>query len=381
MLDALYRSQKKITVTESENNMFTMWIRISETKEDPTVNYCIQRLREYASTNNKNLHIITSEEDIPIYIQLLIDVGIPSSLGSSLGRTYVDNLVWLKNNYTSFSPTEPNGMRIQHLSDILRYSLLATFGGMWIDASSILNDEVPNWNGKYDIVVPSRFNVENIMQAIFPDKHERFIYITRLLGLNKARRSLRGVLERRSRYDDNHIQLAGIPENWFIWCKPKCRPMILWAYYTLSQARTIMTSDMTQKAQVLRNLDLPNPREPSPIPSITKHYLWTYTVFAYVCRILNAHIDGVKNLFGGEADPKETSMTFSKLSRVKVGLLPFASHKNCFTIKPWLFKMTTSCREHFKSIEVTPENVAEKIEEIMKKSHYNFAKVHKGSFY
>ena len=168
MLIQLYRgsgdTQNQIVpsqITVSENNMFTMWI--SETK-NPLVDYCIDRLHQFAMTNNKNLHIITSTEDITSCVQRLIDFGIPNS---GLDETHVDNLVWLKENYLRFSPTEPNGMRIQHLSDILRYLLLATFGGMWIDASSILTSEIPNWNGTYDMVVPSKFDFSDTYSSLF----------------------------------------------------------------------------------------------------------------------------------------------------------------------------------------------------------------------
>tara|TARA_B110001450_G_scaffold67625_1_gene63804 strand:- start:426 stop:1505 length:1080 start_codon:yes stop_codon:yes gene_type:complete len=349
MLMQLYRgsgdTQNQIVpsqITVFENNMFTMWI--SETK-NPLVDYCIDRLHQFAMTNNKKLHIITSTEDISTCVQRLIDFGIPNS---GLDETHVDNLVWLKENYLRFSPTEPNGMRIQHLSDILRYLLLATFGGMWIDASSILTSEIPNWNGTYDMVVPSKLDFSDIYNTFFP-KEPR--YLKQLLGMKEEA------------YDDDHIQLASITENWFIWCKPICLPMSLWAYYTLSQARSIMTSDMTQKTQVLRNLNLPDPRQLDLRMQITTNYLWTYSVFAYVCRILNAHIDNVEDLFEND-NPLETLMTFSQTSS-KVGLLPFASHDNCFTIKPWLFKMTTSCREYLKSNGFTEKTIGIEIERLL----------------
>ena len=346
MLMQLYRgsgdTQNQIVpsqITVSENNMFTMWI--SETKS-PLVDYCIDRLHQFAMTNNKNLHIITSREDISTCVQRLIDFGIPNS---DLDETHVDNLVWLKENYLRFSPTESNGMKIQHVSDILRYLLLASFGGMWIDASSILTSEIPDWNGTYDMVVPSKFDFGEAYFSLF-SKHDTQ-YMTTLLGIEDEP------------YDDDNIQLAGIPENWFLWCKPACQPMVMWAYYTLLQARSIMTSEMTQHMQVLHNLNL---FEEGGVVSRQESYLWTYSVFAYVCRNLHAHIDNVKYTFGRLKNKVETTM---KIASSKVGLLPFASHKNCFTIKPWLFKMTTSCREYLKSNGFTEKTIGDEIERLL----------------
>ena len=153
-----------------------------------------------------------------------------------------------------------------------------------------------------------------------------------------------------------------------MWCKPACRPMSLWAYHTLSQARNIMTTEMTQKMQVLHNLDLPLPQNPY---IYTTHYLWTYSVFAFVCRILGAHIENVKYKFRANDDDHDshndenTLMTFLE-TECKVCLLPFTSHEDCFTIKPWLFKMTTGCREFLQSQGVTSETIETKIEEILR---------------
>ena len=89
-------------------------------------------------------------------------------------KQFEDSLLWLELNFRHAE------VKVQHLSDILRYLLIVTYGGVWVDATSIfledIRSKIDGWiantnsiatGQSIDVIVPSKLSIPDIFQGFF----------------------------------------------------------------------------------------------------------------------------------------------------------------------------------------------------------------------
>ena len=267
---------------------------VSDEKNE-VVTECIKELTRYAEEQQSPLYVIHTVEDIQRLIQYMNYV--------LLDDQFKTNLSWLSVCVQNKSYLGSK-MLVQHISDIMRYVLLAVFGGTWIDASSMFTSVMPRWeNFGYTFVAPGMSNEEHVKEAFFlgsgflPTQQNIYKYI---------------------------------PENWFLWCTSNCKMMERWAILALSQFRMIVENKETQMSVCLHNLGETQPK----IWTVSEVYLWTFSVFANVLR--NSTIEVID-----EHNIMVNNERFHRLS--------FESTDNgVVRVTPWFIKFTNVGRTSYR---------------------------------